>query len=185
MKKIIMVLAAAIAALSFSSCVKLDPWTKGDPSQDHVYFIGFNWGSTSKDFNKNGVKYDVTQGNTLEIPYKLESAFVRDYDVVTYYYIESSLVNGTDYVVVDENGTTLTPAADGSYPMNWPQAKGEIKKIYLKALNGTKGTLKVKTIGSDHVTPSSADLSTLIQHETSQYTIRIFSLNYYVTVTIK
>lgn len=185
MKKFIMILAAAAAALSFASCQKLEKWNGGDPSQDHVYFIGFNWGETTGNFNKNGVTYTVSQGSTVDIDYIFESAFVRNYDVETYFYVQSDLVRGTDYAVVDAQGKTLTPDADGAYTVLWPSAKKGNQPIHLKALNGSKGTLKVLTVGPDHVAPSSNDLDTLIQHEEENYTVRIFSQNYYVTVTIQ
>ena len=172
MKKTIIIMAAALAALSFSSCQKLDPWNGGDPSQDHVYFIGFNWGETTAVFNKNGVKYDVAQGKVVDIDYIFESSFVRDYDVETYFYVDGTLVEGTDYQIVDASGT-------------WPQAKKGNQPIHFKALNGAKGSVKVTTIDAGHVKPDANDLTTLIQHEETNYTVRIFSNNHFVTVTVK
>ena len=185
MKKTIMIIAAAIAALSFSSCQKIDDWNAGDPSQDHVYFIGFNWGETTAVFNKNGVKYSVNQGSSVDIDYIFESSFVRNYDVETYFYVSGTLIEGTDYQIVDEAGGRIAPDADGAYKVTWPQAKKGNQPIHFKALNGTKGDVKVTTIDAAHAAPSSSDLDTLIQHEESNYTVRIFSNNYYVTVTIK
>ena len=48
---------------------------------------------------------------------------------------------GTDYIITDENGNILTPEASGAYKMIWPNAKGGIQNIYVKALNGKKGLL--------------------------------------------
>lgn len=185
MKKTIIIMAAALAALSFSSCQKLDPWNGGDPSQDHVYFIGFNWGETTAVFNKNGVKYDVTQGKVVDIDYIFESGFVRDYDVDTYFYVDGTLVEGTDYQIVDASGARIAPGANGAYKVTWPQAKKGNQPIHFKALNGAKGSVKVTTIDAGHVKPDANDLTTLIQHEETNYTVRIFSNNHYVTVTVK
>jgi len=185
MKKIIMIIAAAVAALAISSCQKIDDWNAGDPSQDHVYFIGFNWGETSSVFNKNGVKYSVAQGKTVDIDYIFESGFVRDYDVETYFYVDGSLVENTDYQIVDANGTRIAPDANGAYKVTWPNAEKGNQPIHFKALNGTKGDVKVTTIDAAHDKPANDNLDTLIQHVESNYTVRIFSNNYFVTVTIK
>ena len=179
MKKTIIIMAAALAALSFSSCQKLDPWNGGDPSQDHVYFIGFNWGETTAVFNKNGVKYDVAQGKVVDIDYIFDSGLVPDNDV------DGTLVEGTDYQIVDASGARIAPGANGAYKVTWPQAKKGNQPIHFKALNGAKGSVKVTTIDAGHVKPDANDLTTLIQHEEANYTVRIFSNNHYVTVTVK
>ena len=185
MKKLFILLAASLVAFAVSSCQKLDPWNAGDPSQDNVYFIGFNWGETTSDFNKNGVKYTVAQGKTVDIDYIFESAFVRNYDVETFFYVNGTLVEGTDYVIVDANGSRIEPGDNGAYKVVWPQAKKGNQPIHFKALNGAKGSVKIMTIDASHVTPSANDLETLIQHIESNYTVRIFTNNHYVTVTIE
>jgi hypothetical protein len=45
--------------------------------------------------------------------------------------------------------------------------------------------VKVTTIDAGHVKPDANDLTTLIQHEETNYTVRIFSNNHFVTVTVK
>ena len=47
------------------------------------------------------------------------------------------------------------------------------------------GVEKVTTIDAGHVKPDANDLTTLIQHEEANYTVRIFSNNHFVTVTVK
>lgn len=180
-----MICAAIAAALSFTSCYEIDDWNYGDPSQDNVYFIHFDWGQTTNDFNKNAVKYTVNQGSVVDIPMQFQSAFTRDYDVETYYYIVSDLKAGTDYQVVDESGNALSPASDGAYTLLWPNAVKGIQNVRIKALNGATGSLKVQSVSADHIKPDAQDISTLIQHEEADYTVRIVSTNYFVTVTIK
>ena len=91
---------------------------------------------------------------------------------------------GTDYVVTDEAGSVLTPDASGAYKMVWSNAKQGVQNIYVKALNGKKGTFRVLTFAPDKKMDVT-DVSTTSIIKTEEYEVRAISENYYVTVIIK
>ena len=213
MKKVLYTLVAFFAAMSFSSCSD-DDWTYDKSLVHEYFYGPQVWGydkpnSTSGIGNNNVVFYDVKQGETVAVPMQFWCEFKRNYDVVTYFwtapkpegekyvkelnkysnddliaYDGPELVRGVDYEVVDENGNTLTPNASGAYEMQWPNALKGVQNIYIKALNGKKGSFNIMTCEPGGTTPSSSEVSSTIQHATGQYVVRIFSQNYRVTVNI-
>ena len=144
---------------TFTSCSD-DEWANGDPEMENIYYIGFqDWGTF-----KNDVKYDAPQGTTVAIPMQFYCEFIRNYDVVTYYYVTSSLTLGTDYQVVDEAGKTLQPDTTGAYTITWPQAKKGVKNVYIKALNGKKGAVTVQTFDPNSpIKLSNQDIESTVQ----------------------
>jgi hypothetical protein len=180
MKKILFILMAIVACYTFTGCGD-DEWSDGDPAMEHVYYIGFDWGQTTADFNNNKVVYNVDRGSILDIPVQFYSERVRSYDVTVYYYV-SGLTLGTDYQIVDENGTVLS-SANGAFSMTFPQAKKEIKNIRVKALNGAAGSLSILTFN-----PNAGEIShpdNITNSKTENYEVRAFLKNYKVTVNIK
>ena len=86
--------------------------------------------------------------------------------------------------VVDQNGTVLTPDANGGYSMTWPNALQGSQPVFIKALNGKKGKLRVLTFDpTKTIDPTDVSTTTIVQ--TNEYEVRAFSENYYVTVNIK
>ena len=79
---------------------------------------------------------------------------------------------------------TLTPDASGAYTMTWPNAEKGIQNIYIKALNGKKGAIRVLTFDPSR-TMDVTDVSTTSIIKTSEYEVRAISENYYVTVFIQ
>lgn len=179
--KRILIAFFALSALVLASCDN-DEWSNGDPAYEHIYYFGFqDWGTL-----KNDVKFDVVRGNTVAIPVQFHSERVRSYDVTAYYYVAGTAVRGTDYQIVDENGTVLSPDANGAFAMLWPDAVKGVKNIYVKALNGATGTFLVQTSDPNAAVPiSNADVASTTNHKTDDYEVRAFSQNYKVTVTIK
>ena len=170
-----------------SSCDKShEEWEDGDPALAHVYYYCFEkWGTIP---GGNDVTYTVKQGETLSIPTQFYSKFVRSYSPEVYYYTSivpngTDLVCGTDYIIVDESGNTLTPDVSGDYKMIWPNAKGGIQNIYVKALNSKKGSFRVLTFDPNH-TMDVTDVTTTSIIKTDEYEVRGISENYYVTVNI-
>ena len=170
-----------------SSCDKShEEWEDGDPALAHVYYYCFEkWGTIP---GGNDVTYTVKQGETLSIPTQFYSKFVRSYSPEVYYYTSivpngTDLVCGTDYIIVDESGNTLTPDVSGAYKMIWPNAKGGIQNIYVKALNSKKGSFRVLTFDPNH-TMDVTDVTTTSIIKTDEYEVRGISENYYVTVNI-
>lgn len=164
-----------------------DEWAEGDPALAHVYYYCFEkWGSIPVG---NDVVYSVQQGEKIAIPTQFYSHFTRKYSPEVYYYTSvdpagEGLVCGTDYVVTDEAGSVLTPDASGAYKMVWSNAKQGVQNIYVKALNGKKGTFRVLTFAPDKKMDVT-DVSTTSIIKTEEYEVRAISENYYVTVIIK
>lgn len=185
MKNIFAILLIAIGC-SFVSCSD-DAWGDGDPAMEHIYYFGFeNWGQTNGEFNNNKVVYNVDQGNTLEIPVQFHSERVRKYDITVYYYVSgdaSDLKRGMDYQITDDKGTVLEPDANGAFSMSFPQAKKGVKNIYIKTLNGNKGSFNVLTFD-----PAAGEIShpdNITNSQTKDYEVRAFSRNYKVKVNVK
>ena len=135
------------------------------------------------------MNYSVKQGETLSIPTQFYSKYTRSYSPEVYYYTSiipngAGLVAGIDYVVVDESGNTLTPDTSGAYKMIWPNAKGSVQNIYIKALNAGKGSFRVLTFDPAKKMDVT-DVSTTSIIKTNEYEVRAMSENYYVTVTIE
>lgn len=176
-------------ALFFTSCsIEHDEWEDGDPAMSHIYYYGFEqWGSIP---GGNDVTYTVRQGETLDIPVQFHSKYSRPYSPMVFYYTTpdpeaEALTCGTDYVVVDESGNTITPeASTGAYEMIWPNAEGGVQQIHIKALNGKKGTFRVLTFDPQKEMDVT-DVTTTTIVKTDEYEVRAFSENYYVTVTIE
>jgi len=159
-----------------------DAWGNGDPAMEHVYYFGFeDWGS-----NNNQVKFSVVEGEILSIPVQFHSERSRTYDVVVFYYAastEGGPVRGTDYQIVDENGTELSPNANGAFQMVWPKAEKGVKNIYVKALNGDAPDLVVWTFDPNSEIPiSNQDVASTVNNKTGDYEVRAFSQNHRVTV---
>lgn len=177
MKKILFLLMATIC-LTLAGCGD-DDWGNGDPAMEHIYYFGFeDWGKL-----KNDVVFNVNQGTILDIPVQFHSERVRSYDVTVYYYVSGDLVRGKDYEIVDENGTVLSPNANGAFTMEWPQAKKGVKNIRVKALNGSTGSFKVLTFDPNDSEEISYTHTT--NSITDDYEVRAFTQNYLVTVNIK
>lgn len=183
--KYIVVLLAAITCFTFVSCDN-DEWGNGDPVMEHVYYFGFEYWGDKNNYNKNQVEYNVEQGNLVGIPVQFHSERVRSYDVTVYYYVsgaDSDLVRGTDYQITDEKGTVIDPDTNGAFAISFPQAKKGVKNIYVKALNGSKGSFKVLTF--DPAAGEIAHPDNIANSQTAEYEVRAFTTNYFVTVNVK
>lgn len=181
MKKIFYLLLAVLGCSVLTACED-DAWGNGDPAMEHIYYVGFqDWGKL-----KNDVVFNVVQGETVAIPVQFWCEFIRPYDVVTFYYTAGSLVAGVDYQVVDANGAALTPDANGAYTIIWPEAKKGVQNVYIKALQGAKGSLTVQTHNPNSELPIVNDnLESTVNNRTADYEVRNFTQNYKVTVNIK
>lgn len=152
MRKIIFVLIAVSLCGVFASCGD-DEWGNNNPTMEHIYYYGLDNEAYP---GGNEKVYNVAQGQTVAIPSRFWSAFTRSYSPEVYYYTYSKnedgevlsspeLVCGVDYQVVDQDGKILVPDENGAYSMVWPNAKQGVQNIYIKALNGNKGTIRVLT----------------------------------------
>lgn len=170
-------------------------WEDGDPNLAHVYYYCFEkWGNIP---GGNDVSYTVNQGESIAIPTQFYSNYTRRYSPEVYYYNapalppkngtlseEETLHCGIDYTIVDKEGNELTPDASGAYTMTWPNAKKGVQNIYIKTLNGKKGSFRILTFNPDKKMDVT-DVNTTSIVKTNDYEVRAISENYYVTVIIK
>lgn len=177
MKKISLLILAVIAlCYTFTSCSD-DEWSDGDPALEHIYYFGFeNWGNL-----KNDVVFNVIKGDTSAIAVQFHSERTRSYDVTTYYYVSGSLVRGTDYEIIDSNMNILQPDSNGAFSVSWPKAVKGIKYVYVKALNGSTGSLNILTFDPKET----ISYTNITNNITNDYEVRAFTQNYKVTVNIK
>lgn len=186
LNKLTLISVFAISCLLAACSNDHDEWENGDPAMAHIYYYCFEqWGGIP---GGNDISYSVTQGETIAIPTQFYSSFTRKYSPEVYYYTSPNpkaeeLVCGTDYVVVDKDGNTLTPDASGAYTMTWPNAKKGVQNIYIKTLNGKKGSFRVLTFDPTKKMDVT-DVSTTSIIKTDEYEVRAFSENYFVTVSI-
>lgn len=190
MKKL-MILLMWVATCGLLSGCGDDDWGNNNPEMEHIYYYGLG---NVKYPGGNELQYNVAQGETVSIPTYFFSAYTHSYSPVVTYYTSAvpqnkgntvpQLVCGEDYQVVDANGATLTPDANGGYSMTWPNAQKGSQDVYIKALNGQKGKIRVLTFDPTK-TIDATDVSTTTIAKTDEYEVRAFSENYYVTVNIK
>ena len=90
------------------------------------------------------------------IPIQLHSERVRDYDITGYFWVTndsgSSLVEGTDYSVLDESGAQIL-GTSGKYHLVWPNAVKGIQNVVIKRISASTGVLKVNTLNPANGTP--------------------------------
>ena len=189
MKKIITLFVYTVICSLFISCD--EEWSNNNPAMEHIYYYGLG----NVQFpGGNELQYNVNQGETVAIPTYFFSAYSRSYSPVVAYYTSPipqdegntipQLVCGTDYQVVEKDGNVLSPDNNGGYSMTWPNAIKGSQNVYIKALNGTKGAIRVLTYDPNK-TIDATDVSSTTITKTNEYEVRAFSENYYVTVYIK
>lgn len=176
MKKLIDAFFVVAVMFCGTGCDNIDDWTT-DPGLEHVYYVGFYKTGTFSDnlnyeiavdgtarWRVNTGSWTVTgsDGISSNIPFELHSQLKYKYDIVSYFYVTnsgvSSLVAGTDYVVLDESGNTVN-LSDNKYAITWSQTNKEKRKnIRIKRLTSATGTLKVNTINPANVDPNTGNL---------------------------
>lgn len=189
MKKIITLLMCTVICGLFASCE--EEWSNNNPAMEHIYYYGL--GNIAYP-GGNELQYNINQGETVAVPTYFFSAFTRSYSPVVTYYASAvpqnkdntvpQLVNGSDYQVIDKDGQILSPDNNGGYSMTWPNAKQGSQNVYIKALNGSKGSIRVLTYDPNKkIDPT--DVSSTTIAKTNEYEVRAFSENYYITINIK
>jgi hypothetical protein len=201
MKKFIIYICVALFMLPFAGCEIHETWEDGRPELEHVYYVsvikdynraddriefevaangGARWRYLSASAAPNpgtGPWHSTSENMTTSlIPFRFISERVRSYDAVTYFWItENGLSAGRDYSVHTENGSTLTPNAQGGYMLNWPQAKKGVQYVKIQRLSTTTGTINLNMLDRSRFTGASYDrdnLETLINNQTNDYLIR-------------
>ncbi len=206
MKKILFIITAAVV-LMMTGCEGYRVWDDGLPEMEHVYYIGFFKTNIAADH----LSYEVAQNGdarwrfganattgtwrptdeqwVASVPIQLYSERVRNYDAVSFLWVYnlegSSLIAGTDYTVMLEDGTKLTPNADGAYSVTWPETRKGVQNIKIKrSPTSPSGKLRANLYNPTKTTPIMTDLSTTIQNQTAEYEIRCMTHdNNRVTIT--
>ena len=184
-----------VAGMSLSSCSD-DAWGNDNPETENVFYFGFqDWGKLN-----NNVAYSVAQGQTVQIPVQFWCAGSRSFDAESFYYVDTSLVLGTDFLIVDESGNQLQPDESGAFSMLWKLTGNDttdnhrVQHIFLKALQGAKGDVTVMTFNPKDVDAdgklkiSNGSTDGVIytpNHINSHYEVHCFTQNYKVKVTIQ
>jgi hypothetical protein len=164
-----MVMACA-GIFVLAACEKKD-YAAGVPQMEHHYYAIF------VPNNNSNVIVQRNQAALLKFPVQFYSTFTRSYDAVAKYAIVTTgittpAVPGQDFNIVDKNGTTITPAADGSYTLVFPQAKQAMDTIYIKLLNNpTPGTRKMEI--------------NMLENQTNEFYVDIFSTAFRRPVEIR
>jgi hypothetical protein len=160
MRRIQYMIVAIAGIIAIASCEKKD-YPAGVPELEHHYYATF------VPNNNSNVIVQRNQAALLKFPVQFYSNFTRSYDAVAKYAVVTTgittpAVAGQDFNIVDKNGNTLTPAADGSYTLVFPQAKKAMDTIYIKLLNNpAPGTRKMEI--------------NLLENQTSGFYVDIFS----------
>lgn len=186
MKKSLFILLAALSCV-FYSCDNEATWPAGETAYEHAYYIGFqDWG-----MNNNAIVFTVAKGATQAIPVQFYSERVRDYDVITKYYVTNTgftgtaaAVLGTDYNIVDSTGVTQTPDANGAYTITWPKAVKGVKKIYIKNITTktTSGSFYLQLF--DPAVAAGITVTNRMNDSTAVYTVSAFTQNYRRKITV-
>jgi len=190
MKKIIKFMVIATVLCCLSSCEVHELWGDGLLELEDVYVLFLDQPENAADF----LSYEIAQNGdarwrygssptsgtwmvseqwVASIPFNFRSERVRSYDVVSFIWLESTLMAGTDYVVTREDGTVITPDANGGYPLIWPQAKKAVQSIKIKRMQGSSnGTVRVQTFNPAKGVPVISDMASLVNNKTAEYEVR-------------
>jgi hypothetical protein len=171
-------------------------WGDGRADLEHVYIVALDQPDNQVDY----LSYEIAQNGDSRwrygssattgtwvtsneqwvagIPFRFSSKQTRIYDVVSFVWVESDLTAGADYTVTREDGTVITPNADGSYSLTWPQAKKAIQNIKIKRAQGSpNGTIKVQTFNPAKGVPVISDVTSLVNNKTAEYEVRCTTLD--------
>lgn len=195
MKKIIKFMVIATVLCCLSSCEVHELWGDGLLELEDVYVLFLDQPENAADF----LSYEIAQNGdarwrygssptsgtwmvseqwVASIPFNFRSERVRSYDVVSFIWLESTLMAGTDYVVTREDGTVITPDANGGYPLIWPQAKKAVQSIKIKRMQGSSnGTVRVQTFNPAKGVPVISDMASLVNNKTAEYEVRCATLD--------
>jgi len=207
MKKIVNYICVALFLLSVTSCAIHDNWPDGDPALEHVYYVSvvknFNLSIDRLDYeiDTDGVarrRYVSTAAPTTSpweysnenmvsnlIPIRFISERVRKYDVTTYFWIDETDLTAGDYSVLTENGTALTPDAQGRYSLAWPQAKKGIQNLKIRRNTSNTGSIRLNMLDRSRFVNNNFDrdnLDTFINNQTNDYQVNGLYFDYNMIV---
>ncbi len=177
-----------------------DEWGNDNPEYKNVFIVAFaDWGPKSN----NDKTYTVNQGSQVTVPVQLWCEGTRGFNADAYVYVDSSLKLGTDYQIVDGNGTVLQQNSNGAFTLTWDLISPDytdnhrVQNLQVKALNGAKGNVTLMTFDPKDVDEAgklrisnggTKDDDTqyyVPNNKTDQYEVRCLTVNYKVVISIK
>ena len=194
-------LAMAFGGLTALTGCSDDAWGNDNPEYQNVFIVAFaDWGPKSN----NDKTYAVSQGQTLEVPVQLWCEGSRQFDAEAYVYVDSKLTPGTDFLIVDENGSPIGQNVRGGYTLTWDLRSADttdnhrLQCVRVKALaGGQTGDVTLMTfdpkdvdengklrISNGGTKPTDSDYY-VPNNQTGQYEVRCLTVNYKVKVTIE
>ena len=102
LNKIIGAFAVVLGLAAFTSCSD-DEWGDNNSEYKNVFMVAFadNW-TLGKTNANNGMNYNVTQGETQEVPVNLFCKGTRNFDAEAFVYVaNTTLQKGVDFDIVD------------------------------------------------------------------------------------
>lgn len=200
MNKITYILLSFILLATFNSCSD-DDWTT-DPALEHIYYVGFYKTGAFSDKLNYEIAADGTSkwrintgqwqetgknGTSSDIPIQLHSERVRSYNATTFVWItnaneKSTLVAGTDYILVDKEDKAIA-LSDNKYALTWPQTKKGVQVLKIKRLTQKVGSLKVNTLPKQPIITEEEYAATTLNSKDTEYEVRGLSHDYN-TVTV-
>jgi len=214
MKNIVKSICAALVLLSVAGCDPYDSWPAGLAELEHTYYVSSvkTGNGTEQDIQyeiladgtsrfMNRLHFNpavalelqsewLTQDEknvTFPIRMRFISEYIRSYDVITYFWVETrsgDLTAGTDYSVVTESGAALTPNAQGAYSITWPKAEKAQQNVKIRRLSSAEGELRVMYLDRTKFSGTGGGTSPwfnpdrnkldeeLLNNRTSDYTVR-------------
>jgi hypothetical protein len=223
MEKTIKYFSLVFVLALFSGCNPYDTWPIGLPHLEHVYYVSNvkTGNGTEQDLQHeiaaNGtarfmkrIHYNPAPpagtplfewinsdepNVTCPMDIRFICEYVRPYDVVTYFWVETrsgGLQQGRDYTVLGPNGSPLTPDGSGAYSLTWPQAKKGQQSIKIRRNSTTTGELRMVFLERSRMkftatdSPDRDDLDqTLLNNKTNDYTVRGFWHDYRFPVIVR
>ena len=190
--------AIVLGLMTLTSCSN-DEWGNDNPEYQNVFIVAFaDWGPKSN----NDKAYSVAQGSQQEVPVQLWCEGTRSFDADAFVYVDTKLVPGTDFQIVDASGNVLQQNSRGGYTLTWDLSSPDATKnhrrqsIFVKALNGSKGDVTLMTFDPKDVdqdgklrisnggTKDDDTQYYVPNNKTDQYEVRCITVNYMVKVTI-
>lgn len=198
--KIIGAFAVVLGLAAFTSCSD-DEWGDNNAEYKNVFIVSFaDWGAKSN----NDLKYNVNQGETLEVGVNLFCKGTRSFNAEAFLYVDTQLQNGVDFQIVDEFGTVLPQNEFGAYTLTYDLSAPEegmdhhrCQKVYVKTIaGGEKGVVNLMTFDPTDVDENGklriSDGGTkpggtiyVYNNETKDYTVNCITVNYKAAITIK
>lgn len=101
-------------------------------------------------------------------------------------YVVTDLTLGKDYKVVDDKGNVINAQSDGTYLCTWKNAVKGVVNLNFVSLGAGTGSIKVQTCSPEQAGKlSNQDVATTVIVDNSNYQVRCFTENYFITIKLQ